>query len=201
MASKKPVIHGRDHRPIGWNGPDDRGGADPLPFLASLAVNLPYAFAGGETRTDVADSTRTAVLMTTGVVSDNGGDFFDVTNVATTGVISVLEQGLYFCIGNIIWAETWTALTVLKWHVSLSSQFDDIGGARSGSTLAGSAAGSLVYAAGSDGQYQQAITLINRPGTAPWDFYMTAYQESGSTRQTLDAGAGIVRIGNSSTLD
>lgn len=187
----KPIIHGRDHLP---------GGADPIPF-ALQAANLAYAFAGGETRTDVPDSTRTAVLMTTGVVSDNGSDFFDVTNVATTGVISVLEPGLYFCIGNIIWDADWTALTVLKWHVSLSSQFDDIGGARSGSTLAASAAGSQVFATGSDGQYQQAITLINRPGTGPWDFYMTAYQASGSTQTTLDAGAGIVRIGNSSTLD
>lgn len=169
-----------------------------IPQLTSL--NLPYAFAGGETRTDVDDSTVTAVLMTTGAISDNGGDFFDVTNVATTGVIQVLQTGLYFCIGNIVWTDTWTGLTALKWHIPLSNQFDDIGGAVFGNTLAGSASGSQVFSAGATAQYQQAITVVNRTGSAPWDFYLTAYQESGSTQTTLDAGAGIVRIGNSVTF-
>lgn len=187
--SRVPITkHGRDHRPEG---------SDPIPFPSAT---LPYAIAGGETRTDVDDSTDTAVLLTTGAVSDNGADFFDVTNVATTGVISVLQQGLYLCIGNITWNDPFTALTILKWHVPLSNQFYDVGGAIVGAAIAASALDSRTFSDASDGQYQQAITLVNRPGTAPWDFYMTAYQESGSTQQTLDAGAGIVRVGNSVTF-
>lgn len=36
MASDKPVLHGADHRPPGWNGPDDPGARDPLRWLARV---------------------------------------------------------------------------------------------------------------------------------------------------------------------
>lgn len=33
MKVPKPIIHAGDHRPRGWNGADDPGGADPIAWL------------------------------------------------------------------------------------------------------------------------------------------------------------------------
>lgn len=37
-------IHGEDHRPVGFNGPDDPGGPDPIPFSPSAAGGAMWAY-------------------------------------------------------------------------------------------------------------------------------------------------------------
>lgn len=82
----KPIIHGPDHRPVGFNGPDDPGGADPIPWVAATAsANLPWAtvkksmsITSGTTGTSVdMDTSGTATGDTDGsgvlTLGDAGG--------------------------------------------------------------------------------------------------------------------------------
>lgn len=111
MASNKPVIHGADHRPPGWNGPDDLGGADPLGFLAGT-IDLRSA------EEYVKDAGTTVTTLSSADLSlshDAGTALLDYTAPAQP---EVLTAGVYGISVSIVVADA--AVTVNHYVLTLS---------------------------------------------------------------------------------
>ncbi len=115
LASNKPVIHADDHRPVGFLGPSDPGGADPIQFPlglfggfggVDLAVTAPgsllYRYKLGESSGGAVDTSGFAggprnlsyVEYTAGSDPQGGAHAtWDGTQAATRGVTDHTEFG------------------------------------------------------------------------------------------------------------
>lgn len=114
MASNKPVIHGEDHRPPLWNGPQDIGGPDPLRWLTRTAdPEIPSIFVGQtfSGSTVVSEGTSfhvafngTATIYTNDpvgayvfgtVTSPHTGDYYSVDWSSNSNKVNITAAGMY----------------------------------------------------------------------------------------------------------
>lgn len=158
---------------------------------------LPFAFAAGEQTTTVLDSTDTVCFPNAGFISDNGADFYDVSGIGLfpgcSGIIDVLQDGLYFVLGFIRWESSPSGyLTYCKIKFTPSGSSIDLGTESKQPTVA-----STTLASQPDpSSTQQITTFLNLDGSAPCSITLEAFQTSGSTQEVLLSAFTIVRIGN-----
>lgn len=120
MAERfRPTNHGDEHRPVGWNGPTDPGGPDPLTWLTPTAVVRPWfrqklPFIGGSAPLTFPDGVETTLQFDSSEFGDGGDTYF----AAITGPdrFNVLVGGWVEMYGEVLLDDTFDSWVEIQMH-------------------------------------------------------------------------------------
>jgi hypothetical protein len=187
-----PPIHGEDHRPRGWFGPDDPGGPDPIPFreVTAALASLPAGVRRMTAIDTIPSGTPTQIEFSDGEVASGQTDI----SLATVNALRILTVGCYSFGLDLVWFNEASALA--DGEKSFAGICTSGGIPNGGGVAVDRNYPSAAPFSTSDPQryHTERQTHNLRAAQVPADWIAWAYHESGSVEE-IQATFWVVKLG------